>query len=543
MHLRTQHTSDQEKPASPRVPVSPDRSSGGPPVAPPLMTPTELLEFQGTVGNRVATGALQRSPEDGDDTEPTEEAPTEDPRAALTRSLIGSTGRGPVTNHKIREVLERRLKTGPPFDAGQLAAIRDCDQDWLDVVGIGRYQDAQDYVDKGNYRTWSARKLARWPRIKPGQRILIATIAWTSFRAEPDKHKLPSYTLGRALRIRSPYGLAAQELAAITAERDQQIRDAFVDTLIPAEAPEGGTEAEAGKVQRAQDILTRVFLILQNGLKVYREGTYVDYEEGDVARAMAHGGRVNIRIPALRPENTAFDLLDWFGLTSGGKDANPSERRSIGSHSMDIGKNRGEVPGKFKEKGGTLVGLSNALKYGLSEKARLPVDDSRTYGINPAAGGWGNLDVNDDVIKPDGGHGHMFLRFQPPTQDRDGVLQIGMETTAPGASSPVGYQHDLWSTEATANPESSFFGHKQDRVGEGKLNQRIVNLAEFGGESGPWLEFLQELEEYWKTLLAAAGDDPARVRELYERLVGPREGRFRPPSGEGPTAEQSGTSE
>lgn len=531
MHSRTPRASDQEKRAPARVPVSPEPDRGGPPVAPSRMTPAELLGLQGSIGNRAAGQVVQRA--GGDQTEegdPRHEQPVSDARGVLTRSLIGSAGQGPVTDHKIREALETRLKTGPPFDDEQLAAIRSGDPKWLETIGIGTHEAAEQYLAEGNYQEWSARKWIRWPLIKPGKRILIATLAWRNFRGVPGTQKLPSYTLGRALQIRSPHGLAEDELQAIIAERDEQIREAFVETLIPREMPVGGTEEEHRKVQRAQDILTKVFLILQNGLKIYREGAHVDLREGDVARALAHGGRVNIRIPELSEAGAPFDLSDWVGLTDRGKDVDASERRAIGTHRMDIGKNRGETPGKFEEKGGLLVGASNAAKFGLANTMKLPVDDSRTYGINPAAGGYGNLGVNDEVIRPDGGHGHMFLRFQPPKTDRDGAMQVGMETTAPRAPSPVGYRHDAFSTESTSNPETSFFGHKQDKIGEGKLNQQIVNLSELGGESGDWLNFLRDVEAYWNSLLVAAGANADQVRELYRQLVGPREDRFIPPS-------------
>jgi hypothetical protein len=495
-------------------------------------------ELQRTADDDTATRTVQRAPDDGDTVEPAEAKAA---RAALTASLLGSpslvqkvtrtVGRDLVVDRDVRAALLGRLDKGPLFSDGDLALIKRCDPGWLGEIGIGGYQDAVDYYDAANYKQWLDQE--------PGKRVLLATIAWDRASADgygAESHKSPAYTLGRTLRLHNPEGLAPEEIAAFTDERDRQIRDAFVDTLVPQQPPEGeeDTQATAGKVDRARDILTRVFLILQNGLKVYREGKHVDYRDGDVARALAHGGRVNIRIPQLGDGDTPLDLLNWIGLTQEGKDVDPAERRDFSSHRMSIGKNKKGEPGtgRFEERGGSLTGARNAMVHELATRAKLRVENSRSYGVNYPAGGWGSKDFNSDVVTPDGGHGHLFLRFQPPDAKTDGSLQIGMETTAPHATtSPVGYKHTWRSTEKTRNPESSFYGDKRDKIGEGKqaVNQRMVLLQEFTTETSGWRDFLRYMEEYWNQQLAQASSDPAELRTLYEQLAGPREDRFRPP--------------
>ena len=92
--------------------------------------------------------------------------------------------------------------------------------------------------------------------------------------------------------------------------------------------------------------------------------------------------------------------------------------------------------------------------------------------------------------------------------------------------------HNWRSTEKTSNPESSVHGHKQDKIGSGKLrdNQRYVDLGAF---PHPWAEFLRKVEEDWNALMNAA-PHPQQERELVERLVGPRgEGRFPHAAGAG----------
>ena len=145
--------------------------------------------------------------------------------------------------------------------------------------------------------------------------------------------------------------------------------------------------------------------------------------------------------------------------------------------------------------------------------------DSLLYGVDLAAGGLGKKDFNGDVILPDGAHGHLFIGFTKPTKKKDGALQIGIETTAPGAHSLVGYKHNWNSTEATANPESSFFGHKMQKVGGGKLsgNQRLVDLNKLERDGKKWEEQLDEIARLFNQALAQ-GDE----RDVYGKLVGPR---------------------
>jgi hypothetical protein len=226
----------------------------------------------------------------------------------------------------------------------------------------------------------------------------------------------------------------------------------------------------------ANDILKRVLLLLHSGLQLYdkEDQQHNDYT-GSVARALSHGGRVNIRIPSLvsKKEN-AYALTDWLGITKkGGKVSTkgPVGTRSFGTHHVEIGKNDeedGEVipgTGSFRETGSTTASGKN-------------IGNTELYGMDLSVGGIGKLDFNGDVILPDGAHGHMFIGYRPPTLNKDGALQIGIETTAPGAGSTVGYHHGPESSEATANPESSFGGLKQDKIGD-----QVTPGAKIGGSS------------------------------------------------------------
>ena len=189
------------------------------------------------------------------------------------------------------------------------------------------------------------------------------------------------------------------------------------------------------------------------------------------------------------------------------------KERGFGTHHMNIGENKhGPGTGSFVEEGGKGASLSNKTSKGV-----------KLFGLDLAAGGLGKRDFNGDVILPDGGHGHMFIGFTKPTRKKDGALQIGIETTGPGADSLVGYKHDWNSTEATANPESSLYGHKMQKVGGGKLkhNQRLVDLNKLQADEGrKWTEYLDELGTALDDALAnMAGQE----RPVHDLITGQRD--------------------
>jgi Novel toxin 11/Domain of unknown function (DUF4157) len=426
---------------------------------------------------------------------------------------------------RIKRALDNRFPNGPIFSATEYENIKTLNANpeataWLWEIGIGDLAEAARYLVSGNYTNWLMMPV--------GQRLLIATYAWKhddEFNFKENPNPPPAYTLARHMALKTG-NLTGDQKKPIMAARDKTIRDAFVNMLTsnPAEAETDTLEMKEYKRnnEQANLILTRIFLILRAGLKVYdpEKQTHVDYREGDVARALAHGGRVNIRIPALRGTETARDLTDWLGITGQGIDVGGAVfERGFGTHHMAIGKNEPGRPGTgtFEETGGKMASGTNVLTPGV-----------KLYGMNVAAGGMERTDFNGKVILPDGAHGHMFIGFTPPTVEKDGALQVGMETTGPGVESLVGYKHTWKSTEATANPESSFYGHKSAKIGNGKLktSQRYVNLLEFedAATGANWAAKLNALEQDWANLLEIAGEQAA-----YEQLVGRRAAEWNEP--------------
>ncbi|MEU5368630.1 DUF4157 domain-containing protein [Streptomyces sp. NPDC005951] len=446
--------------------------------------------------------------------------------------------RGPA---RLRKTLDRRVMRGETFGDEDLADIKklsEVNPRWLADVGIGTYAEAEKYTE-GPFDNWL--------KLAAGKRVLTATLAVR--RNHPilrDPETLtptdPAYTLGRFMETRAP-GADPEVRQVLERERDQQIRDTAIDTLhpegmapgrrhegsVPAEGTplgKGGAKAPdyAARDVQGREMLTKILLVLRNGLQLYNPeagGHAVDYEK-DVIRALAHGGRVNVRIPALSTKDEPDHWLPHFlGATKNDTEGETAEgftERPFATHRTSISANKSDARGTFKEKGGILASVTNKLAVGAASP--------KLWGKDISGGGIGSKDWNGNMVLPNGSYGHVLLVYHRPTMEKDGSLQIGIETIAPHAASPVGYQHDFRSTEATSNPESVLHGHKADKTGSGGLgkNERYVDLQEMGAShrSGDWRAYLDEIQRDWEDQLERTAGDPEARRALYEQLVGPR---------------------
>jgi hypothetical protein len=458
----------------------------------------------------------------------------------------GKAGKEPAEGdaEPVRAVHERLLEQGPLFSAEQIQEIEGAEDGSELRRETGTVASADQYLKDSNYKDWL--------QLPPGRRLLIATRAWATRGADPRGRirDTPAYILARSVMLKSSQDEQLKE--QLGTERNTQIRDSFVDTLDagPLQAGAKNTEkiakAEIGRYNalntRANTLLRRLFLILQQGITVSQNeakqtiGKEWGGYEGDAARALAHGGRVNVLIEIPRTtEERAYQLPEWLELTK-------EDRRSFSSHNVT-----GATKEQLEEHGG-----SSAMLKKLALGAR-----QKEYGVNVAAKGMGKLDFNGDVILPNGVNGHVFLLYKPPTEAKIGILQIGMETTQPERkrdairdfasgtlhlpklllpkedpnrpASPVGYRHTAKSTEKTANPESSFYGTKDDKIGKGKLDTMRVEL------DGDWLDTLKQQETVLDQKIKDAGENEADLRKIFQALVGPKSGFDRFIEGTGAT--------
>lgn len=497
--------------------------SSGHPAAPPARRPgspprndrERLIAVQQRAGNRAAEALVQRmnepEPEPGSGTgtavDPTREFLTlVDENTVMTHAGLPAEGaRANELTRWCKDVMKLRVKRGGAFTDRELELVRSLPAGFLTSAGIGTYAQAQQIAQgQGAVRGKDARagspNYGLWTHLPEGQRVLAASIAFREQRAGGAQTN-PAYTLGRHLTMRGDPG-QAEELGQ---ERDDQIRDTMVDTLLPP-GVEGAAQDLQDRDRIGREILTNLLILLQAGLTTRgADGSYLVPTE-PVVRALAHGGRVNIRIPALRPGEDKYSLLRFIGIRDEQGWRDQVVNRRVGTHYSDIGDNpSGPGSGTMVEKGG------------LGASARGFLDPStKLRAIDIAGGGMGNQDFNEDVILPLGRHGHLLMVFKAPKDNRDGNLMVGLETVAFGKTSPVGYHHGLFSTEKTASPMSVLHGHKDDKIGVGETadNTRLVDLTKLGD----WRADLDVIKADWDTTLSEAENK----REAYRALTGPR---------------------
>ncbi|NEQ09805.1 MAG: DUF4157 domain-containing protein [Moorea sp. SIO4E2] len=416
---------------------------------------------------------------------------------------------------------------------------------YLKSLQMYSLKEAKEYLIKKSENDWL--------KLHPNQRIIVASVAWL---CRSDTQLLQELSLSKEYLFKTrPYQMALHfkanqpggneyldEIRSNTAEVWQNTLDlgekgSERKAIIIEEAKKRQQEihqygkAKGRKVDlgeaiekhtKAIGVLKKVFLLMQAGLKectkIGTEGNLPRYQKWseNVATALSHGGRVNIVIPKLAKKSEAgvrdpYALLNWLGVTQAGKidESIGAFKRSFGTHFMK----RSRHEEKVREQGGKLAAIKNKF-YG-----------TELYGINLAVGGIGQTDFNSDIILPDGAHGHLLIVFRPPTTEKFGALEVGVETTAPGGASNEGYVHNWKSTEATANPLSSAGGAKAEKHGKGKLDWNrlsIVSLDEIdqttvvAKEMENWLEKLERLKAFYDLL-------EKNERIITQDLVGKRD--------------------
>ena len=449
--------------------------------------------------------------------------PIQDSQPAIAR-LAGLLVRDKeaIRNKDVRAVIHTRVRSGPSFTDQELDAIRAVESEdpkWLKTVGMCSTVEADAYLQAGDFHNWLQQP--------EGKRLLIASLRWRQEVADraqgksTDKPTRSDYQLARHHAMHDK-DTPETEKEQLTGERNEQIFQTFVTTMVPPgisdRVPDAAKHRE--RVERGTEVLTKIFLILKEGLKVFNPetGIHEDFKD-DVAHALAYGGRVNIRIPQLADGQHGYELPQWLHITkenrrpweSRSTPEEPVYRRRFGTHHLKIGDNDpvDGTPGAFVEKGEIGATVQNWF-------------DPRThlYGLPMAAGGMGSTDYHGDTIIPNESYGHMFMGYKHPTKESDGGLQVGLETAGPGGRTPDGYKHGITSSEKNSNPVSQFGGHKDDKPGGNaplSSSQRHVDLEKFGD----WVQKLKNLEKDWKAELAKAKTDEERAA-LYRDLIGKR---------------------
>ncbi|MCF8462440.1 MAG: hypothetical protein K9G11_00840 [Rickettsiaceae bacterium] len=159
-----------------------------------------------------------------------------------------------------------------------------------------------------------------------------------------------------------------------------------------------------------------------------------------VSSYLSHGARVMIEIPA----NSGDSFANW--LTSGnprenGMSRNQSQQgaidkdkkivynRSAATHDVSITKGK-DGQYALKEKKGLGIGVKDFLSN------KILNTKTNHFGVDLALNAEYNGKDSEGklVAKPDGDHGHLYIHYIKPTQDKPGSMLIGIEGGSPASS-------------------------------------------------------------------------------------------------------------
>src|SRR5581483_671586 len=280
----------------------------------------------------------------------------------------------------------------------------------------------------------------------------------------------------------SPAYWMAQSILAKTDNADGR---AARPRIYEHDAAQWRAAMQTGPGATAQDqaragVLRRLFATLEKGGLQHQPAPGKGFtkwpDDVPVAVALSHGGRVEIRIPAVRPGEDPDAFFKHVFGTDMGADAGLF-KRPAGTHYVEIGRNATDRTARFKER----LGYPAAFKAFFDRRWT-------HYGLDVPVGGAGNRDAAGNVIAADGGHGHLYVGYRPPSNGRDGVLLVGAETDAPHATNPLGHKHDWRAISAEMGPADT---HKSDRIG-GDRDGRLVDLNKLAAGNPDWLQTLKQ---------------------------------------------------
>jgi hypothetical protein len=269
----------------------------------------------------------------------------------------------------------------------------------------------------------------------------------------------------------------------------------------------GSEQALLNSNAAAISIVQRIFIVLQRGLSYADKNGGADLKkwEAPVAVALSHGGRVNIRVPKVEIGRDQHEFFNWLTGGQGNMEMAKMHVRPAGTHRVDVQKDKAKKRGAFKEKGG----FGAAIQAGMGWET----GDTHHFGLDLPVGGLGQLDMNGNVILPNGSYGHLYIGYKPPTTSRDGALQIGCETDAPGMTNALGHMH---TAKATSAEHSSTGGLKADKIGASKGGM-VVDLSAIAKDENNWMAQLQHMEQ-----------EVQQGKVTSQQLVGQRQLQFLP---------------
>ncbi|MDB5378449.1 MAG: hypothetical protein JWR00_2895 [Rubritepida sp.] len=232
-----------------------------------------------------------------------------------------------------------------------------------------------------------------------------------------------------------------------------------------------------------QACLAKVFTVLQLAGVRYDNGTVSgNYRWRDCAdqgiplgAILAHGGRLLIQLPVRTANsNSGQDFFDW--LTHEARAAGTCISRTTATHALSNRAPSTLIEGsrrfRIAEERGKTSGIRGAIKTKVFK-------EHNHWGVNLALFGAGRTNwVSGNTVDHLGGHGHLYIYFNPKDVGQCAGMMIGGENSGVGAMSQTFVGHGAKAVSEDFSPAGTYKWPAMDHGPNHMIEEFIVDLTD-----------------------------------------------------------------
>jgi len=280
-----------------------------------------------------------------------------------------------------------------------------------------------------------------------------------------------------------------------------------------------GAYMHPGHVSRRQ-LLAKLFTVMDLAGVMYDNGPRQNHQYAwrdcatqgiPLGAILAHGGRMIIQLPmrtAHDDQATAF--FNW--LTAEVSVANTLINRTAATHALSHRAPSIAFHGvrrfRIAEERGKLTGLRASMKTKFG-------NERNHFGVNLPLFGDGRTNwFSGNTVDPNGGHGHLYIYFNPKEVGQCGGIMIGGENSGVGAMSQTFVGHDFLAKSENYSPAGTYKWPAMDHGPRRMTEEFVVDLS----DGWTWLQgqeahFDPTRLDYTPTAVSAAFTqiDPKRI--------------------------------
>ncbi len=275
--------------------------------------------------------------------------------------------------------------------------------------------------------------------------------------------------------------------------------------------------------------LVKLFTVLRNAGVYYDRGTVPGtYDWRDCAVAsppnmttgiplgsiLAHGGRLLIQLP-VRTEHDDQGQAFFNWLTDEARTHNTCRSRTTATHALAGREPALTLPAagrKFRiaEKRGKKSGIRGAMKTKIMK-------EENHWGVNLALFGSGRTNwFSGNTVDHLGGHGHLYIYFNPKDVGQCGGIMVGGENSGVGAMSQTFVGHGAKAVSEDYSPAGTFKWPAMNHGPNHMIEEFLVDLS----DGWTWLRGMEmQFDPAWldhtPLPVGAARTDDALRRVIY----------------------------